>query len=234
MNRAQRRAEKAISKRQPLAKYLAIHEAGHAVARILTAEDFGRSADECVIRIDIEAQDAGEIILALDGSTKMQVGATCFGLMFSKEIDEFLKSYFSDGLQGFSRANLREREGAFAEARRRGVAVDRWLRARLLIDVFGAAAEAKFLEVPAADVWNSSAAEGDFKEAAIAARMGGCDTDEASQMMSEALDRAVSLLEQTEVWRAVEGVAGALPNRGSIAGSKVFQIASRALGSTLR
>ena len=53
MNRHQKRAAKAKAKSTEIKRVVAIHEAGHAVARYLTAEDFGCTTDDAISSIDI-------------------------------------------------------------------------------------------------------------------------------------------------------------------------------------
>jgi hypothetical protein len=61
MNRKERRAAMArartskdvIAQADGDYRALAIHEAGHAVARVLAAEDFGRSREETIICIEV-------------------------------------------------------------------------------------------------------------------------------------------------------------------------------------
>ncbi|RVA12956.1 hypothetical protein EN932_10445 [Mesorhizobium sp. M7A.F.Ca.US.002.01.1.1] len=103
----------------------------------------------------------------------------------------------------------------------------------MLIDVFGAAAEAKLLNKDAVEIWNGPEAEGDFREAVFAATMAGLKNHEIREKLSTALERAVSLIEKPHVWRAVQAVADLLPSRGSVAGRKIYHAASRALGSAL-
>src|SRR5690606_27219394 len=133
---------------------------------------------------------AGEQVNSGVGAIPQQIQATCYGLMFSLEIYNFIQDYFPDGIYGYGRASPLERKAAFKTARQNGIAVDQWLRGRLLIDVFGAAAEAKFSRKGIAEIWNSPVAEGDYREAVFAATMAGLDANAITEMLSAALDRA--------------------------------------------
>jgi hypothetical protein len=53
MSRHQRRVGKAKGIGKKLDHVIAIHEAGHAVARVLSAADFGRPAEEMISHIDV-------------------------------------------------------------------------------------------------------------------------------------------------------------------------------------
>ena len=53
MNRHQRRAAKTKHIDKKLDPVIAIHEAGHAVARVLSAEDFGLPAEKMISHIEV-------------------------------------------------------------------------------------------------------------------------------------------------------------------------------------
>jgi hypothetical protein len=53
MNRHQRRAAEAQDTSKKLDPAVAIHEAGHAVARVLGAADFGLPAEKMISHIDV-------------------------------------------------------------------------------------------------------------------------------------------------------------------------------------
>ena len=51
MNRKQRRAQQAQTRRAPLQMEVAIHEAGHAIAHLLTGELMGYAPEQAVAEI---------------------------------------------------------------------------------------------------------------------------------------------------------------------------------------
>jgi hypothetical protein len=57
MIRHQRRAASAQKKNSTLDRVIAIHEAGHAVARVLAAEDFGLPAEKMISHIEVGTRE---------------------------------------------------------------------------------------------------------------------------------------------------------------------------------
>jgi hypothetical protein len=85
MNRGQRRAAKAKEKVVKLNRVVAVHEAGHAVARILVADDFGLPPEKMISYIDVGlAQAVGNSFF--NKSMRMVAQATTFGPILSAEL----------------------------------------------------------------------------------------------------------------------------------------------------
>jgi hypothetical protein len=101
MNRQTRRAAKATARQTSKSKYheiVAVHEAGHAVAKVMAAPDFGYEVHEAVSYIDVGSQGPGN--LAPDGKMILRSQGVTYGPVFSKEISlaaaEFLDGCFAD------------------------------------------------------------------------------------------------------------------------------------------
>ena len=74
-------------KTQPkLSVWLRIHEAGHAVARYLTAQDFGYTTNHSISYIEVAP--ATPVGRSVDGIMNLTLQATTYGPMLSKEIQE--------------------------------------------------------------------------------------------------------------------------------------------------
>jgi hypothetical protein len=77
MNRQTGRAAKAMARHTSKSKYneiVAVHEAGHAVAKVMAARDFGYDVHEAVTYIDVGSQEPGltpdgEMIVGSHGIT---------------------------------------------------------------------------------------------------------------------------------------------------------------------
>jgi hypothetical protein len=223
MNRAARRAQASKARRKVyrsdlLDRVTAVHEAGHAVARVLTADDMGIKPEEAIEVGDehVETPDGKELIGA----------AICVGPLFSTEIE---KHY---------RPTSREKEfddhcaHVMAKAREAGADVFKWLLARALIDVFGPAAHAKLLGVPIREVWEQDAGLADRVHLLSSGRLAGIDDEKTDLLANEAINTAREMIERPEVWRAVLAVADLLPPVGKIDGKKVARVAVRALKAT--
>lgn len=226
MNRHQRRAAKAQNPAAKLERVVAIHEAGHAVARVLVAEDFGLPTDKMISYIEVGTrQNQGTSFF--DKSVVLTSQAVTFGPMLSSD----LQAVFSRSVAGVPKHNLTKEHvrEAISQARHAGIDVDRWLRARMLISVLASAAEAKFVARPLHDVWNSYEAEADLKEAVADGLCAGLQPDEIEVFIDEALERAEVLVEEERIQRALEALADALPNVGRLPGHIAVEIINTAL-----
>lgn len=127
MNRHERRAAKAIARGQAVDQVVAVHEAGHAVARILVADSLGWGADEALEYIDIHPAP-----LAMGVSAELrdlQAEAATWGQFLSRSMHEFLQAKMSPEAVDAAR-NGTEMLALFTELRAAGIDVDVWFRAR--------------------------------------------------------------------------------------------------------
>jgi hypothetical protein len=223
MNRQQRRAANTRPNREHRQRRAAIHEAGHAVGRVMVAEDMGLSPDKAVSRIETRAASAaGKTVRS---RLARQVTATTVGPMFSPGIEAKLAGKIAVGETPTPEA-LR---AAIAEARAGGEDIDRWLRSRLRAHVFGGAAEARFARVPFGEVWASAACDADIRAAVRDARLADLTAEDANRRIDEAAKWAVDMLNDDRVWRAVQAVATIIPAAGSVDGKQVAATAMRHL-----
>jgi hypothetical protein len=224
MNRQQRRAANTRPNREHRQRLAAIHEAGHAVGRVMVAEDMGLSPDKAVSRIETRgaAAAAGKTVRPRPAR---QVTATTVGPMFSPGIEAKLAGKIAVGETPSPEA-LR---AAIAEARAGGEDIDRWLRSRLRAHVFGGAAEARFAGVPFGEVWASAACDADIRAAVRDARLADLTAEDANRRIDEAATWAVDMINDDRVWRAVQAVAAIIPAAGSVDGKQVAATAMRHL-----
>lgn len=206
-----------------LTRVVAVHEAGHAVGRFLTAADLGYTTDEAIAFIEIGP--GGPVGQSLDGETLLLSQAVTFGPMLSKEIQEAVSA-------SIPRAEITYAEIAkvMVRCRSTGLDIEKWLRAKALIIVFGSAAEAKYLSKSFADVWNSHANEADAKDAIRDCFLAGVTDEQAIEaVLNDAAIRSKQLLDQAAVWRAVLALADELPVAGKFEGKKAAAIISRTI-----
>jgi hypothetical protein len=90
-NRRERLAARAIARKRPTDRVVAVHEAGHAVGRVLTAEQLGYSLEDAIDRIDVGVASGGRSV-SLDGRAKLISQAVTFGPKFSRELSDFFKA----------------------------------------------------------------------------------------------------------------------------------------------
>jgi hypothetical protein len=128
MNRHERRAAKAMAKGQSIDRVVAVHEAGHAVGRFLTAARLGHGPDTAVSYIEVHAAPISEGRESLDGKASLRYQATTFGPMFSRALDEFVMiNALADGPRG--EVPLKEVALILKKARGAGLDVDALSRA---------------------------------------------------------------------------------------------------------
>jgi hypothetical protein len=228
MNRQQRRAAKAKGTVGKLDRVVAVHEAGHAVARVLVAADFGRSAEEMVAYIDVgTAQKIGKS--HFDKSVTLVAQATTYGPTLSVE----LQSVFDRMVKGLAPGSLTKKHivDAIAVAKAEGIDVLPWLRARMLISTLASSAEAKHTGRSIHEVWNSLESEDDLKGAVEDGMYAGIPAVEIGSFIEEALERSEAIIQQANVQRAIHALADALPDQGRLTGRRTVFVINRALAT---
>lgn len=225
MNRHERRAAKALGRTAEMSRVVAVHEAGHAVARVLTANDLGLSSETAISYIDVGTGNSiGE---SVDGTMQLISQAVTFGPMLSKDIQAAFKRIAAGVPRDqVSRQHLTE---AVRLARSAGADIEKWLRARCLIAVFASAAEAKHTQKSIREVWTSYAAEADVMAAFNEGYLAGLSTSEIEVFIEEAISRATDLIEQPHIQSAIYALADALPNSGKLPGKRAGKLVARAL-----
>jgi hypothetical protein len=218
-----------MARKAPLDRATAIHEAGHAVARVLTADDMGVSPEEAVTCIEVGAPRSHGV--SSDGQADLVSLARTDGPWLGPEIDRHLGDR-PDDLEEILPPDLIMR--AVAKAREGGMDLNAWLRARALFLVFASVAEAKFLGVPVHDVWHSYGSESDGVDFARTALIAGLDDAATEQLAKETFARAAEMIERPEVWRAVLAVADRLAPNSKVDGKKVARIVARAMAEEQR
>ena len=219
-----RRARRACKVPKPQAdRVTAVHEAGHAVARVLTASDMGFGPERAIEEIEI----GGSAVTVLGenrGGLKLEGQAITRGPMFSLDIMVHI-----DQPGPYDFAYLRH---VVMKAGAAGADTQKWLKAKALIMACGTAAEAKLLSVNFDTVWQRPAAAGDLGDIIRDCHLAGVDTPEAINAVSEeAADRAITLFERKDVWRAVLAVADILPAKGVVKGDRIARIVLASMAS---
>src|SRR5260221_7144557 len=228
MSRHSRRVGKAQGNSQKLDPVIAIPEAGHAVARVLAAADFGLPAEKMISHIDVgTAENLGQSFF--DKSVTLKSQAVTYGPTLSAE----LQAVFNRATLGVDPGKLTKQHivDAIELAKNEGLDVAPWLRARMLISTLASAAEAQHTGRQIADVWNSPESEGDLKGAVEDGIYAGLPTDQIAVLIGESLDRSEALLNQTNVQRAIHALADPLPASGRLKGQRAVFIINRALAT---
>jgi hypothetical protein len=224
MNRNARRAAKG---RGQIDRTVAVHEAGHAVGRILTSDLLGWSADEIIFHIDIHPVPLEASHVSADGTRTFYSEATCYGQMLSRPMDEFLKAKKLD----LAKTVLDDLAPIFAEMRVAEIDLKIWHLAKCVECVFGPIAEAKLTNQRFAEIWNEYSSEADFKDAVRYGMLCGM----ANEQISATIERAITIAEEKmalpEIWAAIIALAAKL-KPGRMLGRRAAQIVMSAMERT--
>lgn len=224
MNRHERRANAAKSRSTGLERVVAIHESGHAVARVLVASELGHPVSKAISHIDVGmGQPLGR---SSDGQATMYSMATTYGPWLPQIAEAFVKSLGLKQGETLSREQLQE---AIHAAERAGVDIKAWAAGSVFHITAGAAAEAKFTEQTFVSIWNSYACEGDVDSAIRDCVLAGFDESTGRLFIAEHANRAVEAMERGDVWHAVLTLADCLPGRRRMSGSTAITVIQRAL-----
>jgi uncharacterized protein (UPF0335 family) len=226
MNRSQRRAAKAKEKVVKLDRVVAVHEAGHAVARFLVADDFGRPPEEMIgyIEVGLRHPVGGRLF---NKSVTMVAQATTFGATFSAELQSVIaRTAAVTDRKTITNDEIRD---AFTVARSEGIDVDRWLKARMLIMTLASGAEAMHTGRSIHEVWTSPESESDQRDAFQDGYRAGLADGQIEHFVCEALERSEELIRQETVQRAIKALADAIPDRGRMTGCQAAFIVNQVL-----
>jgi len=210
MNRKARRAEKAKARKALPSKdipIVAIHEAGHAVAKVVTIGELGYGLGEAIEDIEIMSEQSG----------------VTHGHMFSRDIEE--------GSHGFKRTYLSGRGApcgpdvsallaqVVQHGRAAGANIDRWFCARTFDAVSGPMAEAIYCNWSFRDVWESDHAMGDRSSVASDALLAEIPAERIFEVIDRMAALSAHIMQKPSVWTAVLTLAKALPAVGRMPGS---------------
>jgi hypothetical protein len=230
MNRHARRATKAMARHtlKPTDhQIVAVHEAGHVVAKVMAAPDFGYEADEAVAHIVIGSQGPGR--LSPDGKMILRSQAVTYGPIFSKEISlaaaEFKAAFLGDRASRTVQGN-ESREffcGILNAARTAGADIKRWFRIRAFDAVAGCVAEAIFSKRDFGELFfEDYSAEGDRDGIAHDAQMAAIPASEAALVTCHMAAVNAYLMQDDKIWAAVLALAkellvvGRMPGRAAV------------------
>lgn len=232
MNRQTRRAAKAMARHTVKSKdhqIVAVHEAGHAVAKMMAARHFGYEIHEAVEHIDVGSQGPGD--LTSDGKMILLSQGVTYGPVFSKEIS-LAAAKFKDGFLA-DRASLTIKGkdcrelfcGILNAARTAGADIKRWFRIRAFDAVAGSIAEAIFSKRDFGKLfWQDYSAETDRGGVALDARMAAIPASEAILVISHMAAVNAYLMQDDKIWAAVLALAEALPLVGRMPGREAVKI----------
>ncbi len=104
-----------------------------------------------------------------------------------------------------------------------------WANVRFLEIAAGAAAEAKFRQMPFDLVWSDDPCSDDRAKILATCKLIGLNEPEAEQLFGERSKAVCAAMEKSDVWRAVQTLAERLPVTGRMPGDIVVSIVQNAL-----
>lgn len=221
MNRNKRRAENVRLRASSPNWPTAVHEAGHAVGRLLTAQAMGFSLEDAVARIEIgggQSMQSGSVLLAPE--------ATCIGPAMSLELQ-----------RAYNRANPEQRKlstDEFRELMWSMTTIEQRTnsaRSKMLIIAMGPAAEARLTKRRLLDVLNDLPCTSDLKQFHREGFVAGLDTSTFETLAYAARKEAEKLVATPAIWEAIKAVASRL--KSELRGAEIARIATPILAPIL-
>jgi hypothetical protein len=187
----------------------AVHEAGHAVARVLS-----------IGRVGITNENAIRWIEMNRGTPHCSVFELQLNMPGLKEFGE------REGIMEGVWPSPEQWRKLFSFIR-----IDplEWASVRLFEIAAGAAAQAKFADVPFELVWNDGGCSDDRQKVAETCHRIGLNELDAKGLFAEQSNEACTVMDKSDVWRAVLTLAERLPTTGQMPGHSVVSIVQNAL-----
>jgi len=200
----------------------AMHEAGHAIANVLSISEMGYDISKAIHSIEMK--------MASDWSVAQGMPqATTYAHTFSREIQVAAAHFVKACIQDHGELRLQEYPTIIKLARASGADIERWFRTRAFTAVSGAVAEALFSGQSFHDVWESEQCKGDQENIMLDAA--------AADMLAEKLDATIDqmgalaafFMEDPSVWEATCVLARKLPRVGRMSGERAVRIVTSEL-----
>ena len=190
-------------------KDIAVHESGHAVARVLSIGRVGITNENAIRWIEMDRGTPHCSVFELPLNTP--------GL---KEFGE------REGIRGGIWPTVEEWRKLFSFM---GIDPLEWANVRLFEITAGAAAQAKFTGVPFDLVWYDGGCSDDRLKVRETCQRIGLNEPDAKGLFVERSKEACTVMDKTDVWRAVLTLAERLPAIGRMPGDIVVSTVQNAL-----
>ena len=192
-----------------LGEDIAVHESGHAVARVLSIGSVGITNENAIRWIEMD-----------QGNPHCSVLELPLGMPGLREYGE------SEGISGDRKWTVEEWRKIFA---RMGIDPMEWAGVRIFEIAAGAAAQAKFVDVSFGPVWHHDGCSDDRDKVMETCQRIGLSGEEAMKLFAERAEEACNTMDNPDVWRAVLTLAEQLPADGRMRGDTVVSIVRNAL-----
>jgi hypothetical protein len=222
MSRRDRRRLAAGMKKQPINPLTAVHEAGHAVARYIVANEMGIPQEKCIDRIVMEQR----IFSTQDGVTWVSEAVT-YGPLFSRDIQAVIT-------RGKPPAPPSDDEiiQFVWQAKLEGADVRTWLNAKALVIIMGPLAEACATGQAIENVLLSNASRGDLEDLSRYCKWAAITEDDAGKVLADAIQRGIELTRQPRISTAIHRAAQQLIGKSEISGKEIVAVIEQAISET--
>lgn len=191
----------------------AIHEAGHAVARFLTAQKWGYESQEAVAYIEMRRSDAAPTVIETSATQHRAIAATN-GPRFPLDMMALAENCDTE-------AEL------ISKAREAGIDVEDWASVQMSIIVGGIVAEMK--ATGRATIPPGSQA--DIAEALGVGKAVGWSDAETRNAIEAYRQKLDGLFSEPAIWNGLLTLAKALPQEGKMEGREAWEIYRSAIES---
>jgi hypothetical protein len=230
MNRHDRRAAQARARhpgKNDTSRIVAVHEAGHAVAKVLAAGELGYSINEAINHIDMGTGES--LRQSVDGKMMLRSQGVTFGPTFSKDINAASREFREACLSEYETTGAGPEKHLFRQkvvelGRAAGADIGKWFRARVFDAVSGSIAEAIVSNRSFHDVWNGYEAESDGRGVLQDAAAADLAAKEVVATMKRMAVVSAYLMDKPDVWAAVLALVNKLPAAGRMDGAKAAAI----------
>lgn len=188
---------------------IAVHESGHAVARVLSIGRVGITDENAIRWIEMDR-----------GTPHCSVFELPLNMPGLREFGE------REGIREGIWPTVEEWRKLFAFMR---IDPSEWASVRLFEITAGAAAQAKFAGVSFDLVWHDSGCSDDRQRVIETCQRIGLNGQEATRLFVERSEEACTVMGKIDVWRAVLTLAERLPTSGRMPGDTVVSIVQNAL-----
>jgi hypothetical protein len=191
---------------------VAVHEAGHAVARVLSIDRVGITIENAIRWIEMDR-----------GTPHCSVFELPLNMPGLKEFGE------REGIMEGIPPTVEQWRMLFSYMR---IDPFEWAGVRLFEITAGAAAQAKFTGASFGLVWHDDGCSDDREKVIETCRRIGLNGSEATRLFAERAEDACNAMDKTAVWQAVVTLAERLPASGRMPGDTVVSIVQNALGAS--
>jgi hypothetical protein len=189
--------------------HTAVHESGHAVARVLSIGRVGITYENAIRWIEMD-----------EGAPHCSVFELPLGMPGLKEFGEH------EGIREGMPWTVEQWRKLFSFMR---IDPSEWASVRLFELTAGAAAQAKFTGASFGLVWHDYGCSDDRQSVIETCQRIGLNGSQATKLFAERAEEACTAMNKTDVWRAVLALAERLPASGRMPGDTVVSIVQNAL-----